>query len=61
MEDKVELRSEKMRKIIGEIPPLLVRTGTAVILIIIALLAVAAYGLTMEGYPIAYWIFCIYP
>ncbi len=50
-----------MRKIIGEIPPLLVRTGTAVILIIIALLAVAAYGLTMEGYPIAYWIFCIYP
>ena len=59
MEDKVELRSEKVRKIIGEIPPRLVRTGTSVILIIIALLAVAAYTLKIEGYPIAYWIFCV--
>lgn len=39
-QDKIELRSEKVRKLIGEIPPSLVRWGTAIIaLIIIALLA----------------------
>ena len=38
--DKIELRSEKVRKLIGEIPPSLVRWGTAIIAIIfIALLA----------------------
>jgi len=38
--DKIELRSEKVRKLIGEIPPSLVRLGTAIIAIVfIALLA----------------------
>lgn len=37
--DKIELRSEKVRKLIGEIPPSLVRWGTAIIAIVfIALL-----------------------
>jgi len=38
--DIIELRSEKVRKLIGEIPPSLVRWGTAIIAIVfIALLA----------------------
>lgn len=38
--DKIELRSEKVRKLIGEIPPSLVQWGTAIIAIVfIALLA----------------------
>lgn len=38
--DKIELRSEKVRKLIGEIPPSLVRWGTAIITIVfLALLA----------------------
>jgi hypothetical protein len=38
--DKIELHSEKARKLIGEIPPSLVRWGTAIIAIVfIALLA----------------------
>lgn len=38
--DNIELRSEKVRKLIGEIPPSLVRWGTAIIAIVfIALLA----------------------
>lgn len=37
---QIELRSEKVRKLIGEIPPSLVRWGTAIIAIVfIALLA----------------------
>lgn len=38
--DKIELRSEKVRQLIGEIPPSLVRWGTAIIAIVfIALIA----------------------
>ncbi len=38
--DRIELRSEKVRRLIGEIPPSLVRWGIAVILIVfIALIA----------------------
>lgn len=38
--DNIELRSEKVRKLIGEIPPSLVRWGTAIIAIVFfALLA----------------------
>lgn len=39
--DKIELRSEKVRKLIGEIPPSLVRWGTAVIAIVFIALLVA--------------------
>lgn len=38
--DKIELRSEKVRQLIGEIPPSLVRCGTAIIAIVfIAIIA----------------------
>lgn len=38
--DKIELRSEKVRKMIGEIPPSLVRWGIAIIAIVfIAIIA----------------------
>lgn len=45
MENKgIELRSEQVRKIIGQIPPALIRSGISIIGIIIALLlAVAAF------------------
>lgn len=33
-EDNIELRSEKVRKLLGEIPPSLVRWGTVVIVAI---------------------------
>lgn len=39
-QEKIELRSEKARKFIGEIPPSLMRWGTAIMAIVfIALLA----------------------
>lgn len=42
--ENIELRSEGVRKIIGKIPPLLIRSGISIIaLIIILLLAVAAF------------------
>jgi len=34
----IELRSEKVRRIIGEIPPALVRWGIAIIVIVFAIL-----------------------
>lgn len=34
----IELRSEKVRNIIGEIPPVLVRWGIAIIVVIFAIL-----------------------
>ena len=41
--DNIELRSEKVRNIIGEVPPLIVRVGTVVITIAIIALAVVFY------------------
>lgn len=38
--DNIELRSEKVRKFIGEIPPSLVRWGTAILVVIIITLVV---------------------
>lgn len=43
MENKdIELRSEQVRKIIGQVPPVLIRSGIGIIGIIIALLLAAA-------------------
>ena len=39
--DNIELRSEKVRHIIGQVPPALVRTGTMVITLVIIVLAVS--------------------
>ena len=36
--DKIELRSEKVRNLLGEIPPSLVRWGTAIIIAIFLVL-----------------------
>jgi len=47
--DNIELRSEKVRHIIGKVPPVLVRTGTFIITIIVIALAVAFYTIR---YPI---------
>lgn len=43
-ENQIELRSEKDRNLLGEIPPALVRWGTAIIIaIFLALLLVVCY------------------
>lgn len=39
--DRIELRSEKVRKLMGEIPPSLIRWGTAVIVIVFLALLTA--------------------
>lgn len=42
--DNIELRSEKVRNIIGQMPPFLIRWGnTILIIIVIILLIVATY------------------
>lgn len=47
--NNIELRSEKVRQIIGKVPPVLVRTGTFIITILVIALAVAFYTIR---YPI---------
>ena len=47
--DNIELRSEKVRHIIGKVPPFLVRTGTVVVTLIVIALTVAFYTIR---YPI---------
>ena len=47
--DNIELRSEKVRHIIGQVPPALVRTGTMLITLVVIALAVAFYTIR---YPI---------
>ena len=47
--ENIELRSEKMRHIIGEIPPRLVRVGTGVIVAVCALLAVCLCLVRIDG------------
>ncbi len=39
--NKIELRSEKVRKLIGEVPPSLVRWGTIIIVIVFLILLAA--------------------
>ena len=48
--DNIELRSEKVRNVIGKVPPRLVSLGTVVITIIVLALAVAFYKVP---YPIS--------
>lgn len=48
--DNIELRSEKVRNVIGKVPPRLVSLGTIVITIIVLALAVAFYKIP---YPIS--------
>ena len=48
--DNIELRSEKVRNVIGKVPPRLVSLGTVIITIIVFALAVAFYKIP---YPIS--------
>ena len=41
--DKIELRSEKVRNIIGKIPPMIIRVGISVIFFIIIGLLAGSY------------------
>ena len=43
--DNIELRSEKVHRVIGEVPPLIVRMGTVIITIIVIVLAVVFVGI----------------
>lgn len=47
--DNIELRSEKVRHVIEKVPPRLVRTGTAIITLVVIALGIAFYGI---HYPI---------
>ena len=48
--DNIELRSEKVRNVIGKVPPRLVSLGTVIITIIVLVLAVGFYKIP---YPIS--------
>ena len=48
--DNIELRSEKVRNVIGKVPPRLVSLGTVIITVIVLALAVAFYE---TPYPIS--------
>ena len=43
--DNIELRSEKVRRVISEVPPLIVRMGTIIITIIVIALAIVFVGI----------------
>jgi hypothetical protein len=42
-QDKIELRSEKVRNIIGRMPPFLIRVGNTILIVILIILAIAVY------------------
>lgn len=42
-QDKIELRSEKVRNIIGQMPPFLIRWGNTILLIILLTLLIVGY------------------
>jgi len=42
-QEKIELRSEKVRHVMGQIPPVLVRTGTMIVTVLFAIICYATY------------------
>jgi hypothetical protein len=42
-QDKIELRSEKVRNIIGQMPPFLIRWGNTILLVILIILSITVY------------------
>lgn len=46
--DNIELRSEKVRNLIGQIPPVIIRTGISVIFIIILVLLIGSWFFKFE-------------
>lgn len=55
--DNIELRSEKMRNVIGDIPPRLTRAGTIVILVVTVVMLAAAWLVKIDGSPLACRVF----
>lgn len=58
--DQIELRSEKVRNIIGTIPPALVRWSIVIITIILVMLILAVFLVPYpygEGYTILQYLF----
>ena len=47
--DEIELRSEKMRHVIGTIPPRLVRLGTVVIVAVCVMLGLCLWLVDIDG------------
>lgn len=41
--EKIELRSEKVRNVMGQTPPVLVRTGTMIVTVLFAIICYATY------------------
>lgn len=54
---KLELRSERVRNIIGDVPPELTRTGTAVILLIVVVVIVVFCDIKIDGKNLWFWMF----
>ena len=42
-QDRIELRSEKVRNIIGQMPPFLIRWGNTMLVVIVIILLIAGY------------------
>lgn len=49
-QSRIELRSEKVRNLIGQMPPFLIRWGNVILIVIVILLFLVGYCLY---YPIA--------
>lgn len=57
--DNIELRSEKMRNIIGDIPPRLTRAGIVVIFVVAVMMIAACWLVKIDGSPIIWRVFSI--
>ena len=50
--EQIELGSENARRFIGEVPPLLVRTGTVIITVILTGFLLAVTLIDIDGVPL---------
>lgn len=48
-QDRIELRSEKVRNMIGEMPSFLIRWGNTILVVIFILLAVVAWLILLKA------------
>lgn len=49
-QEKIELRSEKVRNLIGQMPPFLIRWGTVILVIIVLLLMLIFYTMYLKNF-----------
>jgi uncharacterized membrane protein YcaP (DUF421 family) len=47
--EKIEIRSEKVRRIINEKPPFLIRHGTTILTIILVIIMIATYVIYLNN------------